>query len=116
MPPDEPADGPPEWNQDDADWLIGKYVLVGMTYLEADGETVTSQVQCHGRIVSADRENGFKIECEGKGAGRTMGLPPTLGAFHVADKGEYSLRSTGEIVKDPDMLATWSITAAPKAS
>ena len=116
MPPVDPPEGPPPWDQDEADWLVGKYALVGVTYLEADGQTVTSKGQYHGRIVSADKENGFKIECEGTWAGRTMDLPPDLSAFRVADSRDYRLRSTGETVKDPDVLATWTITAAPKKS
>ena len=116
MPSAEVADGPPIWDQDEADWLVGKYTLVGVTYLAPDGETVTSQAQYHGKIVSADSKSGFKIECEGEWAGKTLGLPPLLGAFQLASPGEYKLRSTGETVKDPEVLATWSITAAPRKS
>jgi hypothetical protein len=110
MPSTEESDGPPAWDQDEADWLIGKYVLVGITYLASDGETVKSQAQYHGRIVSADPKVGFKIECEGRWAGQTMGLPPVLEAFRPADPGKYRLRATEEVVEDPDVLATWSIT------
>ena len=42
MPPiDQEPGGKPEWDDDDADFLIGKYVLVGITRVAADG-TVTS--------------------------------------------------------------------------
>jgi hypothetical protein len=115
MPASDESDGPPSWDQDEADWLIGKCVLVGVTYLASDGVTVSSQGQYHGKIVSADQEKGFAIECEGAWAGRTMGLPPVLSAFRPADPGEYKLRSTGEVVKDPDLLATWSIVEASKS-
>ena len=115
MPPSEDTKGPPAWDQEEADWLVGKYVLVGVTYLESDGETVKSQGQYHGRIVSADRTAGIAIECEGKWAGKTMCLPPILEAFHPADPGDYRLRSTGEVVKDPEILATWSVTAPTKS-
>jgi hypothetical protein len=116
MPPADESDGPPPWDQDEADWLVGKYALVGITYLAPDGETVTSQGQYHGKIVSADSNDGFRIECEGKWVGKTLGLPPMLSAFQLADPGEYKLRSTGETVKDPEVLATWSITAAQNKS
>jgi hypothetical protein len=106
---DVPEELPPPWNQDEADALVGKYVLVGITWLAADGETVKNQGQYHGRIVSADASNGFQIECEGAFAGKTMGLPPDLRAFGPADPGEYRLRSTGEVVQDPDLLASWSV-------
>lgn len=116
MPPVDEPQGPPAWDQDEADFLVGKYALVGVTYLASDGQTVTSQGQYHGRIVSAEEKVGIKIECEGKWAGQTMGLPPDLRAFQLAGPGEYKLRSTGEVVKNPDVLATWSVTEPPKKS
>jgi hypothetical protein len=117
MPPADGPKGPPPWDQDEADLLLGKYALVGITYLASDGKTVTSQWQCHGRIVGADEKVGIKIECEGKlWTGETIVLPPVLSAFRFADPGEYKLRSTGETVKNPDVLATWSLTEAPKKS
>ncbi len=116
MPPFDVSDRPPTWDQDEADWLIGKYALVGITYLESDGVTEKGNAQYHGRVVSADREKGIAIACEGKWAGHTMGLPPVLNTFRFAKPGKYELYSTGEVISDPDVLATWSITAAPKAS
>ena len=113
MPPAETADGEPIWNQE-GDLLVGQYVLVGLTYLAADGKTVTSQVQCHGKITKAD-ERGIAIACEGTTwRGQTATLPPDLRAFRAASPGEYRLRSTGEVVKDPDLLMTWTITQTSK--
>lgn len=113
---DEPSaeDGPLSWDQQKADSLIGKYAPVGITRLAPDGKTVKSQTQYHGRIIAADRANGFKIECEGALAGKIMGLPPDLRPFKPAASGEYKLRSTGEIVNDPDVLASWSIVEPSK--
>jgi hypothetical protein len=104
MPSIEKIDGPPQWDQSEADWLIGKIALVEITRLASDGATIKSQGQYHGRIVRADRSAGIVIE-----------LPPMTGAFHPANSGEYRLRSTGEIIKDPDVLATWSITEPVKS-
>jgi hypothetical protein len=115
MPPLEQDDGPPPWDQEEADWLVGKYALVGMTWLEPDGKTVKAQGQYHGRIVAADKDKGFKIECEGVWAGKTMGLPPHLQSFRPANPGKYELRSTGEVVNDPDVLSTWTVTAPYKS-
>ena len=116
MPSSEPSDEKPTWNQDEGDLLIGQYVLVGITYLASDGVTVTSQVQCHGRITRAD-EQGVAIACEGKTwGGQTATLPPDLRAIRAAAPGEYRLRSTGETVKDPDLLMTWTLTAPSKPS
>ena len=106
MPPADPDE--PQWNQDDADWLVGKYVLVGVRYFASDGITELRLAQCHGRIVAAD-ESGIEIACEGLKRGEKMWLPPHLPAFTLADPGNYELRSTGEIIKDPDVLTTWDI-------
>jgi hypothetical protein len=115
MPRLEETEGKPRWDQDDADWLIGKCVLAGITYLASDGKTATSQRQYHGKITKAEPDVGFTIECEGVSAGQTMVLPPDLRAFRLADRGEYRLRSTGEVVNDPDILTTWSIVDRPKS-
>jgi hypothetical protein len=58
---------------------------------------------------------GFTIECEGVSAGKIMVLPPDMRAFRLASEGEYRLRSTGEVIADPDILTTWSITQRPKS-
>jgi hypothetical protein len=107
--PSGAPDDPPVWDQDEADRLVGRYVLVGITSLKADGETVISQAQYHGRIVSADRRIGFKVECEGKWKGHSTGLPPHISVFQSAKPGKYTFRETGEIVEDPDLLATWTV-------
>ncbi|WP_298259632.1 hypothetical protein [Bradyrhizobium sp.] len=106
---------PPAWDQEDADGLVGQLMLAGITYVAADGKTVTSQVQCWGRITSANRE-GIVVLCEGKTwAGQTMTLPPHLPAFQAAKPGEYRLRSTGETVVDPDLTTSWTIKQSPKS-
>jgi hypothetical protein len=114
MPPSE-TDAEPVWDQEEADALIGQYALIGITYLASDGETVKSQVQRHGRIMSADRNSGIKIQCEGKRAGETFTLPPHLQVFQAAKPGSYKLHSTGETVENPDVLATWSVTERAKS-
>jgi hypothetical protein len=115
MPPLEASDGPPQWDQEEADWLVGKYVLVGITWLEPDEKTVKARGQYHGKIVAADREKGFKIECGGAWAGKALGLPPALEAFRPAKPGKYELLTTGETVTDPDVLATWTIVEPYKS-
>ncbi len=115
MPPIEERDGKPEWDQDEADWLIGKYVLVGFTRLAADGKTVKSQDQFHGRVTKAERNVGITIACEGARAGKDLVLPPDLRAFRLANPGRYTLRSTGEVIEDPDMVTTWTIQEPAKS-
>jgi hypothetical protein len=116
MPSEIPDGGsPPPWDQDEADGLVGQLVLAGITYLAADGKTVTSQVQSWGRIVSAKPE-GIAIVCEGKiWTGQTMTLPPDLRAFQAARPGEYRLRSTDETIENPDLTTSWTITQPAKS-
>jgi hypothetical protein len=35
-------------------------------------------------------------------------LPPDLSAIRHAAPGEYRLKESGEIVKDPDFITTWT--------
>jgi hypothetical protein len=106
MPPAEPSNRKPLWNQAEGDWLVGQYVLVGITYVASDDKTATTRVQFHSKITKAD-ENGIAVTCEGKTwCGQTATLLSDLKAFHRANPGEHRLLSTREIVKDPDLLTT----------
>lgn len=86
--------------------LMGAYVLVGITRLDYGGRVV-EQSQFHGRIVRATSVEGVVIV---NAAGEELKLPPDGRAFTPADPGEYRLRSTGEVVVDPDYTATWTVT------
>jgi hypothetical protein len=115
MPRLDETEGKPSWDQDEADWLIGKYVLAGITYLAADGKTVTSQHQFHGRITKADASVGFTIECQGAAAGKTMVLPPHLQAFRLADRANTDCARRVKSSKIPDILTTWSVVEPSKS-
>jgi len=106
---DRPADPaePPPWDPEFAARLIGKTLLIGVTDLDAGGSPV-EQVQIHGIVVEADAHCGITISCQGDNAGRKFNLPPSLEAIVPAKPGEYRLRSTGEIVIDPDYTTTWT--------
>ncbi len=79
--------------------VIGKRLLVGVRW-RSKGEIVREE-QFHGLIIEADVD-GIVVERSDTGA--RVVLPPQLSA---AAKGEYKLRSTGEVVSNPDYLATW---------
>jgi hypothetical protein len=115
MPSREARDSKPEWDQDQADRLIGKYVLVGITCIAADGTTVASQDQFHGRVTRAQRNVGIAVACEGILAGKEKMLPPDPTAFQPAGPGHYTLRSTGEVVVDPELLSSSTIYERSKA-
>lgn len=96
---------PNEFDVDSAE-LLGAYVVVGITRLNYGGKVV-EQRQFHGRVVRATRAEGVVIV---NAAGQELKLPPDGRAFTPADPGEYRLRSTGEVVVDPDYTATWTVT------
>lgn len=104
--PSPGAEFPEPWDQAAADWLVGKYALVGIAFVGRDGER---SGQYHGRIVSADPQAGITIECEGGSKGETLVMPPATGWFGHAHPGENKLKATGEVVINPDVVTTWRI-------
>ena len=84
----------------DGPQYIGKRLLVGITVHNSEGEFLY-QEQFHGLIVGAD-DGSVVIERADNGV--RVSLPPEL---TKAPPGEYRLRSTGEVVTDPDYLAKW---------
>lgn len=94
--------------------LLGKHVLVGITKLDHEGNLL-EQIQCHGDVIVADERDGFCFKLRGTREGEFEWLPPDTRAFVPAPPGEYRLRSTGEVVADPDYTTTWTSTAAPPA-
>ena len=89
------------------DELIGKVLLVGITYYTHDNEYI-EQKQFYGTVTEANETIIRVAQMDGT----EFTLPPNLSSTKRARKGEYKLRSTGEIVVDPDYLATWNLTKA----
>jgi hypothetical protein len=87
--------------------MMGKVLLVGVTYVDADDEVV-EQLQVAGRVISVDP----LVTIERTGA-EPFTLPPDRQAFDRGAPGEYHLRATGEVVVDPDFVSTW-VVAAPE--
>ncbi|MDE6281550.1 MAG: hypothetical protein K2M15_07155 [Oscillospiraceae bacterium] len=85
--------------------LLGKVLLVGITYYTLGGELI-EQKQFWGTVVQAD-DQSIKIR---QADGEVFALPPDLRAISPAAPGDYTLRSTGEVVTDPDFLSTWTCT------
>jgi hypothetical protein len=85
--------------------LLGKKVLVGLTYLDAAGGII-KQVQFSG-VVRAINSRIEVLEDDGN----VSLLPPDPTAFYPAEPGEYRLKKSSKIVKDPDYLCTYDIAA-----
>jgi hypothetical protein len=88
---------------------IGKRVLVGLTYLDHE-KTVIKQLQFHGTINRITDEGIFIDRADSTGE---FSLPPDTESLRPAKPGEYRLRTTGEVVVDPDYTTTWTINAPP---
>lgn len=83
--------------------IMGKVLLAGVTYYTHDAQVI-EQKQFYGTVIRAD-EKAVVIRMAN---GEIFSLPPDLRSTRPAPPGEYRLRSTGEIVTDPDFLATWN--------
>jgi hypothetical protein len=95
---------PPFWTEKAAR-MVGKRVLVGKTYVR--GESVLQHVQFHGVIEEASESQGFALRRADTGG--IEWLPPDMRSFRQAPPGEYRLRTTGEVVLDPDAFSSWII-------
>jgi hypothetical protein len=107
---------PPDWDEDRAQELIGKTVLIGLTFATHDGEMI-EQVQRHGVVEDADQDAGIGVRLVGPGQvwdRELYVLPPVLSSFLDAAPGSYGLRSTGETIVDPDLTSTWEIRSPPE--
>ncbi len=98
----------PSWDQLGADALLGSSVLIGVTRVCAEG---LEQEQMFGVIKSANARDGFEVALQGSRNGEVYWLPPDVRNFFPAQPGEYRLRSTGEVVVNPDFTTTWTIQA-----
>jgi hypothetical protein len=93
--------GKPLLNEDRARTLVDKTVLVGVTERTRLGRT--RQFQLFG-IVETIRPDLLRLRLRD---GTAYDLPPDVRSFENALPGEYRLRSTGEVIVNPDFTASW---------
>jgi len=96
----------PDFDEALAAAVIGKSVLVGLTYVNRDNET-TGVEQFHGEVVRANSQAGIVLRLSGGGA--EFALPPDFSHVEPAPPGDYRLRSSAEVVKNPNFLCTYVI-------
>ncbi len=85
--------------------FVGKRILVGLTYLNANGD-VQEQVQLHG-LISSVGENTLTFE---KADGSGQFAIPFDGQLTAADpEAIYTLRNTGEAVSGVNFVASFTI-------
>lgn len=102
----------PAFDQALADSYVGKYILVGITYVDHTGKEVRRE-QLHGVIERASPD-GILISLRGTRQGESWNMPPALDAIRPANPGMYTLYGTGEDIEDPDLLATWEVRKPQK--
>ena len=100
-------EAPPEFDASTGAAYVGKYILLGVTYLDPSGKEL-EKVQMHGVIKTATAEE-IVVDLRGVYEGKTWSMPPDLRAISEARPGKYMLRATGEIVTDPDLVSTWTV-------
>lgn len=91
------------------DDLIGKVLLIGLTYYSHD-KIFIEQRQYWGTVIESNKT----AICVKQKNGEIFRLPPDLSSTKLAPPGEYRLKSTGEVVINPDFLATWIIYNPPE--
>jgi hypothetical protein len=109
-PPDwvDPGDGRPAFDQRLARWLAGKRCLIGLRTLDHNGDTIAMS-QVHAEILRFTPE---RLLIRDLTSGEQREMPPDTRAFRYAPLGDYRLRSSGQIVTDPDADCRWSKTVA----
>ena len=98
----------PGWDKKVGDSYIGKYILIGITYIDHKGNEKQKQ-QLHGVITSADKKEGIKISLKGVYDGQSWTMPPDQRSISIAKPGTYTLKMSDEKIKNPDLLSTWII-------
>ncbi len=96
-------------DQEKANTMLGKIVLAGITYLDADGNAL-EQKQCAGEILRINEDEGVVVASLIDG--EELFLPPHLDHYKVAGPGDYTLRSIEFTATDPDYLCTWDVHLA----
>lgn len=92
------------------DSLLDKILLIGITVLDKDDELIT-QIQVYGPVIRINAE-GIVISRNETQA--EFSIPPDFDNIFEAEPGEYKLRSTGEVVVEPDYLSSWTLRSGTK--
>lgn len=98
------------FDDDLAAQLVGKTLLIGVTHVDHAGRELRRS-QRFGRVVIADRLQGICVRPDDDG--EETWLPPDTRGIKRARPGEYRNRATGELVVNPDFVASWTYTEPP---
>ncbi len=95
------------WDEDFAHALIGKTLMLGLTFLDDDGE-VTERQQFFGVVIEANDQEGIVLDLLGEQDGDIYTLPPQTSAISATPPGVTSL--SGET---PDFVVNWMVQGSP---
>ena len=98
------------WDEDFAQALIGKTLMLGLTFLDDDGEVLERQ-QFFGVVIEANDQAGIVLDLLGEQDGDIYTLPPQTSAITATPLGVTTL--TGEA---PDFVVNWAIHGSPDES
>lgn len=96
------------WDDSIASDLVGKLLLIGITFTDAEGKPENHE-QSFGRVTRVDQQSGIALRLEGSREGDVFNLPPDTRSFRPAARGAYRLRASGEVVTDPDYTVTFLV-------
>jgi len=87
------------------DFLQGKVFLIGLTFIDNEGKLI-EQYQTHGIVSKLTDDGLIRIKRKDNSIFQMIYDKDTI---NKADKGEYRLRATKEVVIDPHYIMTWEI-------
>ncbi|MET3667838.1 hypothetical protein [Caulobacter sp. 1776] len=95
------------WDPAFAATLIGKTLLMNLTFLDDDGD-VQERQQFFGVVIDATEHEGVVLDLLGAHDGDTYTLPPQTSAITAAEPGVTTLEGD-----KPDFVASWVIHGDP---
>ncbi len=94
--------------------LLKKTCLIGLTYIDTNGDTLKS-AQYAGTVIEVDEEEGIKVKLfkvEGFDESKetpNFHLPPSLDAWYLAPKGHFKDSEHSIDIENPDYFVTWDV-------
>lgn len=96
-----------DWDPEFAEDLIGRTLLVGLTYLEHDG-SLQDRRQVFGTVESCDPKKGIALrEAD---TDEMFVIAPVLEAIDFGEPGIYRMADRDEEIEDPDFVALITVT------
>lgn len=90
--------------------LIDKVILIGITVLDKNEKLIT-QIQVYGPVIRVSAEG---IIIKRNITSTEFAIPPDFEHITEAEEGEYRLRSSGEVVVNPDYISSWTLRSGSK--